>query len=582
MIWQGCKFNISFLILLFLFCNEGESQVKKNSFIIFSDLDSVNIGSRDSVQARNIVIENVNKQIDEGFLLCSMDSIVEDSVNRYIHLYKGTKYYGLAIGNYDSLEILNIGKLQKLSPNDWRKFVQQVIKTDNNNGYPLSKMKLIPVYNNSDTLTANIIYEKGPRFFMGEIDGGDNKVISNLYLSRLVNAKKGSVFQHDHILNIDKILSKINYLEVEFPPRIKFEGNQVNINMYLKRKPSNSFDFLIGFNNSGSGLTRSVQITGQANMDLNNSLKLGERIFMHYENLQPSSPRFNLVLDFPYLAWVPFGITFGTDLIKSKDQYINIQSFSKFTKAIDPQSFIKLVFHNNFSYVLNADSVYIRNFLKLPTVIDFNHNSYGAEYSRDTRDNRVSPSKGYDCIISGRIGLKKFIASDAILRYDVDNTLIKQLDSLNQNKLQYNFSVQGSYYYMIVRRSVLKLGLQSDIILNKAGVLENEVIKIGGIRNLRGFNDNFFSSDKFVISTFEYRFLLDRFSYLNIFVDHGYMSLISQDFKSDWKNYIGLGLGMQLQTKAGAFGIFFASSRTEETDFDFSALKVHFGYLAKF
>lgn len=564
-----------------------QAQVEKNTFLIITDgslLDTLQVGKMDSIVSKNLIYNKLIYYISSGYFLIELTDLKEDSINRFIQLSKGSKYYGLLLLDKDSLpeKVKHILGNELIKPTDWSSRINTIISEDNNSGFPLSKIKLVPVIDDSDTLKAKIEYDQGPLFYFGEIDEGENRIISERYLSRILSLKQGRVFQDKTIRKMESLMSKFPYLETEYPPRINFEGNQVNIKLYLKKKQANSFDFLIGFNNSGSGPTRKVQLTGQANFDLHNSFKVGERFFMHYENLQQSSPRINVLLDFPYISLIPFGMSVSSDLIKSFDNYINIQSFLKISQLLNPRTSLRFILHNNYSYVLNADSIYIKLTNRLPSVVDFNHTSYGLEFTRDIRDNLISPTKGYDVNISSRIGQKKVLQSNAILKFDSDESLVRQIDSLNNNNLQFNIGLQGSIYYLLLKRSVIKFGINSQILINKAGILENELIKIGGIKTIRGFNDNFFSSDKYIISTLEYRFLLDKFSYLNLFIDHSFMTLISQNEKTNWKNYLGIGTGLQLQTKAGAFGLFLASSRTEESNFDLSSLKVHFGYLARF
>ena len=164
----------------------------------------------------------------------------------------------------------------------------------------------------------------------------------------------------------------------------------------------------------------------------------------------------------------------------------------------------------------------------------------------------------------------------------MNNKLSKEYDSLNANSVQLNIKFKFAIYQAIAKRQVLKFNINSNAIYSKAKILANEINRIGGINNLRGFNDNIFASDGYIISTIEYRFLLDRNSFLNVFLDHAYMRIISQETKSPWQNYIGMGLGMQFLTNAGNFGLFIAVSKTENSSFDFSAPKVHFGYTALF
>ncbi|MCC6816122.1 MAG: hypothetical protein IT267_06900 [Saprospiraceae bacterium] len=517
-----------------------------------------------------------------GYILTGIDSTNNNFTTQSIYINKGDKFNGLIIVNQSDSLVSNIIKNKYYNPTEWANTLTKVLNNDVQNGYALSKLILKPESYDSNTLYARLQYLQGPKFVNGEIDLGDQRIISERYLSRILNFKKGKNFNHFTITNYNSLFEKINYFENQFPPRIKFEGNEVNIKFYLIKKRSNIFDFLIGLNNVNQGNSKTVQITGQASIDLYNSFKIGERIYIHYENLQPFSPRLKLNLELPYVSIIPWENSINFDLIKTKDSYINIQGNYKLSQPLNFNSKIGVVVYLNNSFILNVDSSAIKTSLRLPAVLDFNHISYGLEYQFDNIINKTCPIGGYYLQTSARVGFKKFISSNNITRFDLNNTLRNQYDSLNANNLQYNFSILSSYYLNLASRSVIKIALNSQIFISKAKILENEVIKTGGIHSLRGYNDNFFISDKYAISTLEYRFLLDRNSYLAAFADYAFMNLINQENTINFKPYLGFGLGLQLLTKAGSFGIFFAGSQSKNQSFDISSIKVHFGYLAKF
>ena len=60
------------------------------------------------------------------------------------------------------------------------------------------------------------------------------------------------------------------------------------------------------------------------------------------------------------------------------------------------------------------------------------------------------------------------------------------------------------------------------------------------------------------------------------------MEVISQNVINDWDHYLGIGAGIQFQTKAGAFVLQLAVGKRPGEGFDFSATKVHFGYSSLF
>jgi len=534
----------------------------------------------DSISCQNQIQEVRQKDYRNGYLLAGIDSILHSGDTIHYFYNHNRKLSGVYISDVQN-SVKTTDSKQSFKPDEWVKFSTDLITKDLSTGFPLSKVKLVPDTIMNDTLFASLDYKQGPYFYFGEIDQRNGIVVNNRYLMELLHFKTGQPFNQKIITRSRAILSRLPYLESQYIPRVNFFGEKADMYLYLKKKPANNFDLLLGFNNKNSGASKTVQITGQANIDLYNSFKLGDRLYLHYENLQESSPRLNFFLDLPYIR-LPFGLTTRFDLIKNKDEYINFQTQLKLNKTIQQQEELSIVLFNNSSYLLQVDTVYVKAQQLLPKSLDFSLLSYGLAYKLNSTNDNFNPTQGLLLELQALVGTKKFKKNPGILKFDSNGKLNTQYDSLNKNGVQSNVQSNITGYISLSKRQVLKGSTQGFLLISKNQSLENELIKIGGIHTLRGFNDNQFTSDAYVLSTAEYRFLLDRNSFLSLFVDHAWMRLISQNNIIPWQNYLGIGAGMQFRTKAGAFGLYFAVGRSETVDFDFSSPKVHFGYTAIF
>ena len=324
-------------------------------------------------------LENIqSKNLEEGYLLSSLDSIhhYPDSVIYYYT--KSRQFKGLKISNFDSIlrnRNAKSPKLKFISPKQWISFQNRIISYDLNVGYPLSKISLTTDTIIEDTLFAGINYTRGPYFKFGPIDQRNGKLVSDSYLHRILNIKVDYPFCQKEVSRISNVLSQVPFLEVQYAPRVNFFGEEANIYLYLKKKPANNFDFLLGFNKRPAGETKSVRITGQATVDLNNSFKVGERILLHYENLQESSPSLRILTVFPYIKYLPFGIGFNFDLNKFQEEFVNFQTQFKLNKIISQREELSLIFHNNSSYLLSVDSFLIKreNRLRIPFAVGKDH-----------------------------------------------------------------------------------------------------------------------------------------------------------------------------------------------------------------
>ena len=109
-------------------------------------------------------------------------------------------------------------------------------------------------------------------------------------------------------------------------------------------------------------------------------------------------------------------------------------------------------------------------------------------------------------------------------------------------------------------------------------IFRNELFQIGGYKLLRGFDEESIYASKFAVSTAEYRYLIGRNSYLFSFVDFGWASSTASSGNRS-NTFIGAGLGMALETKAGIFNISYAAGKRNDLNFNLRQSKIHFGYV---
>ena len=95
---------------------------------------------------------------------------------------------------------------------------------------------------------------------------------------------------------------------------------------------------------------------------------------------------------------------------------------------------------------------------------------------------------------------------------------------------------------------------------------------------MRGFDEESIYASRYAVTTAEYRYLVGRNSFLFTFVDFGWVSNTASSAKVS-NTYIGAGLGLALETKAGIFNVSFAAGKRNDLDFNIQQSKIHFGYV---
>jgi hypothetical protein len=79
-----------------------------------------------------------------------------------------------------------------------------------------------------------------------------------------------------------------------------------------------------------------------------------------------------------------------------------------------------------------------------------------------------------------------------------------------------------------------------------------------------------------LVSQLEWRIFFEEESFLFVFYDQGFLK------NNDWKLPIGLGGGFSISTSSGLFSFALAVGKVEKVPFQFTNMKVHFGYLSLF
>jgi hemolysin activation/secretion protein len=117
--------------------------------------------------------------------------------------------------------------------------------------------------------------------------------------------------------------------------------------------------------------------------------------------------------------------------------------------------------------------------------------------------------------------------------------------------------------------------------MRSENLFESEAFRIGGLKTLRGFDEESIYATMFGIGTIEYRFLLDQNSYLFAFFDGAYYENRATNKRVTDRPF-GFGLGISFFTKIGVFSLNYALGKQFQNPIDFRAGKIHFGVVSYF
>ncbi|MBK8517401.1 MAG: BamA/TamA family outer membrane protein [Saprospiraceae bacterium] len=140
----------------------------------------------------------------------------------------------------------------------------------------------------------------------------------------------------------------------------------------------------------------------------------------------------------------------------------------------------------------------------------------------------------------------------------------------------------GSYYIPVKNWAALKAGLSGAMRYNQQVLRPNELMRIGGNKILRGFDEESIFTDKYLFGTLEFRILFDQNSYLTLpFFDFGVTHIIIDGVEKN-DPVLGVGMGLNFSTPAGIFNLSFGAGRNQGKPIDYGKMKIHFGYVNLF
>ena len=589
------------LFLIVSFCGYAQYQLK----ITVVDKDSLflqkNTDFKPSFKSQSDCLEYINGLPillkAKGFINVSIDSVYTDSVRAIVQLYIGDSYkWGQIKSGKQDDDLLEAsgwsGKKfsgKQLDFNQFKGSQQQVLNYMENNGYPFAKIYLDSIILQNNELAGKLKIDRGPLYKIDSIRAYGSAKISTDFLQRYLNIRNGSIYKKEKLESISKKIMELPYIQEQQPWKLMLLGTGSVLDLYLKPKKSSQIDALVGFlpspNTNGVNTSSKLLITGQATINLKNALGNGEAMSLSWQQLQPKTPRFDISYMQPYLFKSPFGINTSFSLFKKDSTFINInfQLGAQYFATSTQTSTVFIQFAS--SSLLKVDTMQVLATRKLPdTVSDVSSVGLGLNYEFNNTNYRFNPRRGNELLVTGIVGTKTIKKNNTITSL-TDPTgsgfSYKSLyDSLKLKSYQFRIKLQAAHYFQMGRASSLKLGMNAGIFQSPNNFL-NELFLIGGYKLLRGFDEESIYASQYTVGTLEYRYLIGMNSFLFSFFDAGWAkNNISTSQQSN--TYMGAGLGLAFETKAGIFNISYALGKQGSNSFNFRAAKIHLGYVAFF
>jgi outer membrane protein assembly factor BamA len=460
---------------------------------------------------------------------------------------------------------------------------QRVLNYYETNGYPFAAVYLDSIHMKESELSATLKVDKGPLYHVDSIRILGKVKITNSFLQHYLDMPNGGIYNKSKLQQIDKKIAELPYLEEERPATIAMLPTGSTVNLYLKPKKNNQFNFLIGFAPTNSQ-TNKLQVTGNVNLNLKNSLGMGESILLSWQELQIQSPKLDIAYQQPYILKSSFGANVAFELFKKDSTYIQINAQAGLQYLLSAAQSGEIFIQKQATILLasGADTLQVIALKQLPPNIDESSTDVGWNYNWSNTNYKLNPTTGNDFSLLTTIGLKNISKNSTILNIqDTTFNYASLYDSIKLHTYQFKINVAADHFFKTGKQATLKIGANVGI-YSSPSTFRNELFQIGGSRLLRGFDEESIYATQYLVGTAEYRFIVGQNSYIFSFVDAGWTQSKYQNFDQN-DNYLGGGIGMVFETKLGLLNVSYAVGRADNIPFNLSeASKIHFGYVNYF
>lgn len=549
----------------------------------------------DSAGLHEALASGLQRLHEQSFLGASVEALIwraDSSVEARVLLGPSYQWGRLRAGNVPAAFLQRAGYSERAyreKPLRYTRLLDmqnRLLSHLENNGYPFARVWLDSFAMQGAHFEAALMLETGPLIRFGELQIDGDARISNLYLQNYLGIQPGAPYSRQRVLAIPNRIRELPFVEERSPVALRFFPDRADVYLQLEARKASRFDFLLGLLPSTDPLLpRRLLITGTALAELQNALGRGERIFFSFEQFRPGTQELELAFSYPYLLQMPFGVDLGFNQYKRDSTYNDVQFDVGISYLLEGGNYVKGFWNNFQSSLITVDTLRVRQTRQLPETIDLRTTMVGLELQWQRLDYRFNPRRGWWLWARAGGGIKTISPNSQIIELrdpaEPEFNYASLYDSLPARSLVLRGAWRVERFWPIGRIGTVRTALRGGTVYSPAGIFRSESFRIGGNQILRGFDEESIFSSFFALATLEYRLLIGTNSNFFAFADLARVDdRLQGSFRSDWP--LGLGAGLNFETRAGIFGLSLAVGSQQGNAIDWRRPKVHLGYVSYF
>lgn len=438
---------------------------------------------------RNILLEHIK----QGYVFATYDTIRDEDDTISILLYKGSQF-----------------AWQFPEPWTAKSFDEYVAKLGNE-GYPFASVTFDSLKISENEVTTLPRLVPGPKIVFDTLSISGTEKLSEKYMHALLGFKPGDFYQERKFDAIPQRLSFQSLVQLTGPPDVGFTNGRAIVYINAKDLRSDQVDFILGFLPEANG---GSTVTGYLKLDLTNLFQSGKSLFLDWNRFSRESQSLDLRYGHPFL--LGSRVSVGLDLsILRQDSLFTKRRFG-LSLQVPVSSSVQVGLH-----LQTAASDILDNEPDIANGLDYRLTEYRPFFQIGYVREVIDFGRKFGLRFSAGLADKKFrrntLIPDAVYDTLQFRTTNVQLDLMSQ--LQLPVSKRGALF------SKFEIG-----ILEGDQIVRNEYYRIGGLKSLRGFNENDFFATGFFKWQLEYRQYFAQQSFLLAFYDLAVLDQFDSSF----------------------------------------------------
>jgi outer membrane protein assembly factor BamA len=572
-IWLGIFFPV------LLFPLEGAGQSARFLKVAGIDDKSAYLGQQeipdsfaDSLSVIQFLQTLRKKLVAEGYLTTSVEAMswTGDTLTASIDLGSPFEWANLRTGTVPEEYLTRIGYREKFyrdepfKPASVARIFKGVLDEAENSGYPYAEIGLDSVKISENKIDAVLYFDRRQYVSIDSLILKGNIETSRNYLENYLGIKKDMAYSQRTLSRIPNRLRELPFVQVIKPYEIGMRPGKADVYLYLDSRKASNFNGILGV--LPDNLTGDVVITGDVELNLMNALKRGETINMRWQRLQTRTTQLDIRFAYPYMFKTRIGTDLKMNLYRQDTLFSQVILDGALQYFFSGNNSVRVFIEQQQANLISAE------FFSADRFVDSRITMYGFGSDLQNLDYRFNPRKGYFLNASIAAGTKVITENS-----EVDPELY---DGINLNSEIYNLNLLTGNYFPIGKRSVVLLRVKAGHFINE-NMFRNEMYRLGGLKSIRGFDEQAIFASSYAIGTLEFRYLLEQNSNLFVFLDQAYYENSSED-ELITDTPFGFGGGINFETGAGVFSLTYALGRQFENNISFRSGKLHFGFISFF